>query len=305
MKTNLLQALACKPVLFGAFAVSLSSLTLLSAWDVPDPGSDGEDVNIPDGKLVASGPVISQNGTANTVGDVTALIAGNDNNLYRTGSSNDVAKGLCVGYQNDLSTSTFSSSYAGVIGYNNDVRTGGSITVGNDNLVTSSATTFANYAKFTNVLGLENVVTGASYCTLLSGRDNIVNADYSVAIGQDNTLEGATTGSKTNNSGAVGQWNHIMSDKSWTMGLYNEVSSNETMALGKGLEADAIGCTFVGEFNAATGASLTTRASDEPVFVIGNGTADNARSTAFTVLRDGGVVMSRAQGDISMGDFDN
>jgi hypothetical protein len=305
MKTNMLTKLGSKPVLLGAFAVSASALTLLSAWDVPDPGMDGEDVNIPDGKLVASGPLISQTGTPNVVSDVNALVAGTDNDLYRTGTTTDIAKAcMVIGYGNDYSTTTFGSATGAVIGYQNNVRSMGGLTVGNVNEVTTAGTSVSTYARFTNVFGVDNTVTGGAYGTFVHGESHTLNADHSLVSGESHTLEGATTGSKTTYSLAAGYDNHIMADQASTIGTLNVVSSNQTIALGTGLEADAVGCTFVGEYNDPTGASLTTRASDEPVFVVGSGTADNARATAFTVLRDGGVVLSRAQGDISMGDFD-
>lgn len=304
MKANLLKNLGSKPVLFGAFAVTVSALTLLPAWDVPDPGMDGEDVNIPDGRLVVSGPVISETAIYNNnVGDIHAVVAGRDNDLVRTGVYNDVGQGFVVGINNAFSTTALSSAYSGMIGSFNNARSLVSLTVGNSNNLTTSATNSSTAARFTSVFGYSNDVTGPSFCNLLIGEDNSVQSDHSFVAGDSNTIGGATSGTATNNSLAIGFQNLITANQSWTIGADNEITSNESAAFGTGLSADAVGCTFVGEFNAATGASLTTRASDEPVFVVGNGTADNARSTAVTVLRDGDVIITKRQGDISMGSF--
>ena len=173
--------------------------------------------------------------------------------------------------------------------------------MGNNNNVTQNATSILESARFTNVFGLLNNIGAGSYGSMVAGGYNTVNADYSLIAGQNNTVEGATVGSKTLISAAIGGANHVMANNSWTIGSSNEISSSLTLGLGTGLVADSMGCTFVGEFNEGVQGSLATRETEDPVFVVGNGIDSNNRSNALVVKRNGDVVITKPQGDISMG----
>jgi hypothetical protein len=175
------------------------------------------------------------------------------------------------------------------------------LVVGNGNKLATDATSVLSSARFGAVFGYNNTIQKGSYSTLTSGRDNIVSADNSLVVGQSNTVEGAAVGSRAIISAAIGGMNHVMAGNSWTMGSSNEVTGELSTALGVGLVADSMGCTFVGDTSAPVQGSLTTRRDEDPVFVVGNGTDSDNRSNALIVKRNGDVVITKPQGNISMG----
>ena len=69
---------------------------------------------------------------------------------------------------------------------------------------------------------------------------------------------------------------------SFTQGQQTTASANTAVAFGKGTTADWESLTTVGKYN-----STTYKINGTPLFTVGNGTADNARSNAFVVYADG------------------
>lgn len=298
--------LKTKSAVAGIAVVFATCITYLTAWSPPDPENNGENVNITNGGVNATGPIqtksLNPSGTADNIiaPDAAAFVAGSGNDLVRTGSATDKGSGLVLGAGNSLSSLGGSSA---VIGSSNNVWAPSSLVVGFSNNVTSDAVAVPAAARYTAVFGLYNTVKKNSHTSIISGAYNTVSARYALVTGNANTVEGSTIGSVTNVSAAIGSMNHIMSNNSWTMGSSNEVSSDLSTALGIGLVADSMGGTFVGKWSAPTLGSLTTDNPQNPVFVIGNGADSTNRSNALVVKQNGDIIITKPQGDISMGDY--
>lgn len=300
--------LKTKSAVAGVVVVFVTCITYLTAWSPPDPESDGENVNITNGGVNTTGPIqtkpLSPAGMPDNIiaPDAAAVVSGYGNDLVRTGSVLDKGNGLVVG-NNNLMSSMGGTLPSGIVGFGNNLRGSSSFVVGNNNSISTDGTTALNSAKFMAVVGTANSVSKFSQNSLVSGSNNTVGLKYGFVAGQYNTVEGPTVGSATSVSAAIGAMNHIMSNNSWTMGSSNQVSSDLSTALGVGLVADSFGCTFVGDISAPVNGSLTTRRPQDPVFVVGNGTDANNRSNALIVKRNGDIIITKPQGDISMGDY--
>lgn len=197
---------------------------------------------------------------------------------------------------------------AGAIGNNNQIKAESTWVVGDSNNV---AWAQPNPARYSIVAGTNNVLTGGRNRNLVSGNSNTVNATNSFVSGENNTIDGFTVGSGANNVGVIGSGNLIASPHGWTTGYYNEIAGDYGMALGysnivskswgyalgAGLRVTEPGAVAIGVWNAPMIAG--------DVLAVGTGVNLNNRSTALRVTNNGGVILGRAQGDISMGDYGN
>jgi len=126
--------------------------------------------------------------------------------------------------------------------------------------------------------GYGAVATG--FYSLAHGFACTANGDHSAAIG---TSEADGTGSF-----AMGDGNFAVGDWAFVHGLNNIGSGTFSVAFGQNNHAKAYNCFVIGRYNdSISTSSNTTWVSTDPVFIIGNGTAFNARNNAITVLKNG------------------
>jgi hypothetical protein len=103
---------------------------------------------------------------------------------------------------------------------------------------------------------------------------------------------------------SAGQGTTASGDVSTTMGANTTASGNFSTAMGGGTTASDFGSTVIGQYN-SSGSTVTNSATaydaDNTAFVIGNGTASNAKSDAFKVMFNGDATVSNdltVSGDI-------
>lgn len=85
---------------------------------------------------------------------------------------------------------------------------------------------------------------------------------------------------------------------------------NSGIALGAAAQSPSYSCVSVGQFNKTvakddSSPSGSAWVGKDPLFLVGNGTSSANKSNALAVYKDGTVTMSKAQGDILMGQFGN
>ncbi len=137
-----------------------------------------------------------------------------------------------------------------------------------------------------NNIGNFSVATGASSIAsggyaFASGFNNIVSGDYAVAFGASNTV--SAPGSFAN-----GLFNILSADFSSAFGVNNASTGRRSFITGTNNKAKTYSGFITGTFNDSTitgDANIINNANR--LFQIGNGTADNARSNAITVLQNG------------------
>ena len=128
-------------------------------------------------------------------------------------------------------------------------------------------------------IGLRSVAMG--YGTVASGLGSIAIGYGPYAIG--------------NYSTAMGYGTIASGESSTAMGTNTTASGGGSLATGLGTKSKSFAETVVGIYNDSTNAANPTGFNPlNRLFQIGNGTADNARSNAMTVLANGAVAIGTA-----------
>ncbi|MGI8601496.1 MAG: hypothetical protein ACR2OZ_00690 [Verrucomicrobiales bacterium] len=143
-----------------------------------------------------------------------------------------------------------------------------------------------------------------------AGYMNTVYGPSAVALGENNYI---STGN--NSAVALGKWNVTGANYSLASGYYTSALGENSLSGGAYTKAYSYGSVAIGRYNAPlaneTEAAAKTiwRDGTDPVgepidalFVVGNGTADNARSNALVVKKNGEVDIKKvpAKGGIPM-----
>jgi Chaperone of endosialidase/Head domain of trimeric autotransporter adhesin len=124
-------------------------------------------------------------------------------------------------------------------------------------------------------------------------RDSIGNFSFATGVatkakGNYSLAAGAFTNATGHNSTALGQQTTASGNLSTAMGFFTKASGTFSTATGTSTMAKAYGSFTAGVFNDTIDSpNPTTPTLTDRIFQIGNGTADNARSNAMTVLRNG------------------
>jgi len=107
----------------------------------------------------------------------------------------------------------------------------------------------------------------------------MISAPYSIGLGYASRTGGI-------GSIAIGSSSNGANECSVAIGHLAFAWGFQSIAIGKGIQSARLGQVVLGNFNAYETHSDTPSISDK-IFVIGNGTADNARSNALVVRRNG------------------
>lgn len=206
-------------------------------------------------------------------------------------------RGYVGGYTNTLSTSTLQTGFGTVLGNNNTAFLSAAVVAGGSNTIANGSTTSAHFLSGSGVFGSNNTIPQSRNNLLVAGTSHTVNATHSFVSGNSNTLNGVPVGDASYCSAAIGQSNNVASTTGWAVGYQNTASGTRSLALGSGSKAEQPDSTAIGRYNAPM--------ASNDVLVVGSGTSDSVRSTALRVTNDGGVILGRAQGDISMGQYTN
>lgn len=298
MKTKL-PHLFCRMVVATTACVFVPTL---SAWSPPA----GESVMVNPGHVQIRNGILEARGSTaanNLFGTSPALVVGHGNDLLRTGTTHELGRGIVLGQSNFLSCP--SSSFSGLFGSANNAVASYSLVLGYGNMVSyiasgANATTVAditwqNASRYSLITGSQNIIGYDTENLFVTGRMNTVRAYHSLVAGYSNTLQ-ASTGTASS-SAAIGSLNLVSASTGWAIGGSNTVSGTSGVAIGIGLTTSKSQSTALGRFNSDM--------QSNDVLVVGSGTDANTKFTALRVTSDGGVILGRAQGDVSMGIYSN
>jgi hypothetical protein len=229
---------------------------------------------------------------------------------WNTPQSGDPAanEDLLMGTSN---TTASAVGQMGVIGSSNQIKGRSVLVVGDSNELTKDAGSATDELKWSLVVGTGNKVSkgagGGRGRNIIGGDLNTIDGTNCLVSGYANTLNPGGPGTVCYHSAAIGNSNHINSDRGWAIGSINEVTGLRGVAFGTGSEAKNTESMALGRYNEEMAAN--------DVVVIGTGTSDTVRNTALRATADGSVilgsatsgtvVLAKAQGDISMGAYSN
>jgi hypothetical protein len=118
------------------------------------------------------------------------------------------------------------------------------------------------------------------------GRGNVlsVSNDYSMYGGKSNSWTTAQA------QFIFGESNYTGGYASVALGISNHSNGFGSMAMGYGTKSISRSTIALGEYNDTSNmTSRNTRIDSDPILVVGNGTANNARSNALTILKSGRI----------------
>ena len=144
----------------------------------------------------------------------------------------------------------------------------------------------------TSAIGTYAVAMGWStsasgYSSTAMGRGTTAITDYCTAMGRETTATGDTSTAMGRSTTASGWF-------STAMGGYTTASGQNSTAMGFNTTASDFASTVIGQYN-SSGSSATSAggfSTSNTAFVIGNGTASNAKSDAFKVMFNGDTTVS-------------
>jgi hypothetical protein len=147
-------------------------------------------------------------------------------------------------------------------------------------------------------IALGTITTASGYNSISSGNGTTASGYYSTAMGEltvasgdVSTATGTQTSAKGYNSTSTGQLTSAKGSNSTSMGYYTIAGGQVSTAMGWYTKAKPFALLAIGQYNDSTcsAGGNTAWTNTDPVFIIGNGTADDARSNALTVLKNGCV----------------
>ena len=124
---------------------------------------------------------------------------------------------------------------------------------------------YDNIGVYSSSFGFNNRVSGTG--GFASGSSNIVSDLYGMALGSEN---------------------HARNQGSVAIGRLSQGLGDFSNAIGYGAAAQAFQSTALGRYN-VPGGNATSDLLTDPILVVGNGTSDNNRSNALTILKNGNV----------------
>ena len=140
-----------------------------------------------------------------------------------------------------------------------------------------------------------NWSTAMGYSTTASGDTSTAMGYFTTASGSYSTAMGYFTTASGSSSTAMGAGTSASGSCSTAMGASTTASGDSSTAMGAGTSASDFASVVIGQYN-SSGSSVTNNATSfntaNTAFVIGNGTASNAKSDAFKVLFNGDATVS-------------
>ena len=136
--------------------------------------------------------------------------------------------------------------------------------------------------------------TATGYRTTASGNYSTAMGFDTTASEWDSTAMGYITTASGNSSTAMGYITTASGDYSTAMGYITNASGHNSTAMGINTTASDYASLVIGQYN-SSGSSATSASSfntSNTAFVIGNGTASNAKSDAFKVMFNGNTTVS-------------
>jgi FtsZ-binding cell division protein ZapB len=204
-----------------------------------------------------------------------------------------------MGYSSDASGNSSTAmgantkaigSSSTAMGYNTNAGGENSTSMGNSTIATGSSSAAMGYLS--NASGENSTSMGTA--TVASGSASIAMGNGSAASGWSSFASGGSTKATGGTSTAMG-WGTIASGASATaLGAITKASGDNSASMGLYTIAKPFLSLAIGLYNDSTCSSSSSWIPSDPIFIIGNGTADNNRLNAFTVLKNGYTAIGHA-----------
>jgi len=151
----------------------------------------------------------------------------------------------------------------------------------------TKSTSWASVATGLGTVASGLYSTAMGYQSLASEQVSTALGQGTIASGYASTAMGNGTKARALNSTALGHLTIADGYASIAMGENSKAIGNITCSLGFNTKAKPFASLVLGQFNDSTTISTTTWDLNDAVFIIGNGSSENSRANAMTVLKNG------------------
>lgn len=163
------------------------------------------------------------------------------------------------------------------------------------NLASTALGSFTSASGFiSTALGSATVASGARSTALGSG--TIASGDISTAMGSStsalgliSTAMGSSTRASTDYSTAMGRFTTASGFASTSIGYSTKATGYASTSIGYFTKATGYASTVLGMYNDSIISSQAAITPNTPLFIVGNGDSEQARSNALLVRKDGKV----------------
>ena len=125
--------------------------------------------------------------------------------------------------------------------------------------------------------------------TIAKGSGSVALGNGSDANGANSTAMGSSTTADASASTAMGSFTNAKGIASTAMGSGTIASGTSSTSMGFQTIAKSYASLAMGRYNDTTSSSSISWILTDPLFIVGNGTANSTRSNAVTVLKNGNV----------------
>jgi hypothetical protein len=207
-------------------------------------------------------------------------------NAYATSMGNNtIASGFA---STAIGTQTKATgAYSTAMGVSTTASGTGSFTIGNQ--TTAIGSYDLAMGQYTTSSGVASVAMG--YMTNATGSFSFATGNRTTTTAWCTFATGYGSTASGSNSAAMGDYTKASGFNSIATGSYTISSGLNSFAMGKSILANTCGMVAIGRYNDTTKYnginSYSDWYDDDPLFVIGNGTSDETRSNALTILKNG------------------
>lgn len=187
------------------------------------------------------------------------------------------------------SNATASGSFSTAMGLNTTASGNTSTAIGN--YTTASGYYSTAIGNFSIASGASSTATGyytqaPGYVSTAMGHNTLASGDWSTAIGEYTIASGS-------NSTAIGEYTQASGSISTSMGYLTKALGSTSTTMGTGTTAKSYSSLAIGRYNdTIVGSNSYSWVPTDPILMVGNGSADNARSNAMTVYKNGNTDIS-------------
>jgi hypothetical protein len=177
------------------------------------------------------------------------------------------------------------SPWAVAIGMGAQAKAQGAFAIGTQTQATGSYSLALGYKTtasgyYATAMGYK---TTAAYSATAMGYQTSASGMHSTALGYLTSTTGVS-------SLATGSQTKAIQPSSASFGKYTKADGSAAVAMGQNTTAKSVATLVIGRYNDTTvynSSSYRTWYPADPLFICGNGSADNSRSNAFTIYKSG------------------
>lgn len=171
----------------------------------------------------------------------------------------------------------------------------------------ATASGYVSFASGNATTASGQTATAFGYNTIASGEsatamgfNTVATGWYSTAIGENNRADGnyaTVMGSGNDASGlastSLGNLTRATAFVSTAMGQATSATGEFSTSMGRGTVSQSLASVAMGNYNdSIISSNQTSWIATDPLFLLGNGTANNARSNAFVIYKNGNTDIS-------------